>query len=88
MTLSGNKTIDDLISYMSGKMEFVPYDRFEYVEFVAGFSKIYKATWIDGSIIKWDNEKQDYSHSGKMIIALKELYNSENINSDELLNEV
>ena len=55
----GNKVIDDFIRYtlisgkkLTGKMEFVPYDRFENVEFIAegGFSKIYKATWIDGPI--------------------------------------
>src|SRR3989442_8239679 len=55
---SGNKVIDNCIKYTrtnyvdnnSGKMEFVPYDRFEIVEFIAegGFSKIYKTTWIDG----------------------------------------
>ena len=51
---SGNKVIDDFIRYtlindnkLSGKMEFVPYDQFKDVEFIAegGFSKIYKATW-------------------------------------------
>src|SRR5205809_54137 len=50
----GNKVIDDFISYTRlktyGKMEFVPYDKFTDVEFIAegGFSKIYKATWKDG----------------------------------------
>ena len=33
-------------------MEFVLYDRFKDVKFIAegGFSKIYKATWVDGRI--------------------------------------
>jgi len=31
-------------------MEFVHYDQLEDIEFIAegGFSKVYKATWIDG----------------------------------------
>ena len=33
-------------------MEFIPFDKFTKVEFIAeeGFSKIYRATWIDGQI--------------------------------------
>src|SRR4051794_19581651 len=51
---SGNKIIDDFITYTQnnlvkkdGKMEFVPYEQFINIEFIAegGFSKIYKATW-------------------------------------------
>jgi len=66
-------------------MEFVPYNIFENVEFVAegGFSKIYKATWIDGLIKHWYN----YDRNGKMTVALKELNYSKYINSKEL-NEV
>ena len=54
---SGNKIIDDFIRHTqinyvkkAGKMEFVPYDQFKNIEFIAegGFSKIYKAIWIDG----------------------------------------
>src|SRR5436190_14264259 len=54
---SGNKIIDDFIRHtqinyvqQGGKMEFVPYDQFKNIEFIAegGFSKIYKATWVDG----------------------------------------
>ncbi|RGB29947.1 kinase-like domain-containing protein [Rhizophagus diaphanus] len=59
---SGNKVIDDFIKYTQSdyaiiegdKMEFIPYDQFINIEFIAegGFSKIYKATWIDGPIKK------------------------------------
>src|SRR6266496_4182679 len=57
--LSGNKIIDDFIKYTQlnlvkkeGRMEFVPYEQFKNVEFIAegGFSKIYKAIWINGPI--------------------------------------
>src|SRR3954453_15086463 len=52
--LSRNKVIDDFIKYTNTnyvhefwKMEFIPYDQFENVEFIAegGFSKIYEANW-------------------------------------------
>src|SRR6266487_1052404 len=64
---SGNKIIDDFIKYTQinyvaryGKMEFVSYDQFENVEFIAegGFSKIYKATWINGPIFDWKDENR------------------------------
>src|SRR5215204_2126449 len=62
---SGNKIIDGFIKYTQinyvtkyGRMEFVSYDQFENIEFIAegGFSKIYKATWINGPIHDWKNE--------------------------------
>ena len=93
---SGNKVIDDFIRYTptnltkeKGKMEFVPYEQFKNVEFIAegGFSKIYKATWIDGPITDWNDDEQKFNCKGEMTVALKELNNSENINSKEL-NEV
>ena len=93
--LSGNKVIDKFIWYTltsyckRGRMEFVSYDRFKDVKFIAegGFSKIYKATWIDGPITDWNDKKQRYDCYGEMTVALKELHNSKNINSKEL-NEV
>src|ERR1700722_15611334 len=56
---SGNKIIDDFIRKTQislvksrGKLEFVSYDEFKNVEFIAegGFSKIYKATWNNGPV--------------------------------------
>jgi len=93
---SGNKVIDDFIKYtlingdkLAGKMEFVPYDRFKNIEFIAegGFSKIYKATWVDGSIRGWNNEKQSYNRNEDTAVVLKRLNNSKGITSKEL-NEV
>jgi hypothetical protein len=96
---SGNKVIGDFIRYTQvnhdepgGKLEFVPYEQFKDIEFIAegGFSKIYKATWIDGPINNWHK----VVHSGWNItrdknctIVLKKLYNSKNTTSKEL-NEV
>jgi hypothetical protein len=85
---SGNKIIDDFIKYTQinyvnnrGKMEFVPHDQFKNIEFIAegGFSKIYKATWVDGPI----NKYAFFDHT----VVLKKLNNSKNISSKEL-NEV
>ncbi|PKK48917.1 hypothetical protein RhiirC2_859187 [Rhizophagus irregularis] len=65
-------------------MVFVPYDQFKNVEFIAegGFSKIYKATWIDGPVMNgWNNVKiknKNYK------VVLKKLNNSKGITSKEL----
>ncbi|RIA86277.1 kinase-like domain-containing protein [Glomus cerebriforme] len=84
---SGNKIIDDFIGYTQmnyisrrGKLEFVPYDQFKNIEFIAegGFSKIYKATWVDGPIIDAKHNFQNYK------VVLKKLNNSKNITSKEL----
>src|SRR3954464_6482342 len=90
---SGNKVVDDFIRYTQTngscwKMEFVPYNNFKDVEFFAegGFSKIYKAFWIDGPISIGRNNNQDHRTCNKTV-ALKELNNSKNLNSKEL-NEV
>ena len=75
-----------------GRMEFVPYDHFKDIEFIAegGFSRVYKATWIDGPIEYWKiwNEKeQKYNRRANEEVVLKKLNNSENLTSKEL-NEV
>jgi hypothetical protein len=93
---SGNKVIDDFIRYThtnrprknNGKMIFVPYEKFENVELIGegGFSKIYKATWIDCKIS--ERGKLDFSlRNESKTVALKKLNNSKNITSREL-NEV
>jgi hypothetical protein len=93
---SGNKIIDDFIRYTQinfikaeGKMEFVPYDQFKNIEFIAegGFSKIYKATWIDGPINWHELNNDKISRSPNHTVVLKKLNNSKNITSKDL-NEV
>ncbi|GBC24406.2 kinase-like domain-containing protein [Rhizophagus irregularis DAOM 181602=DAOM 197198] len=98
VTLSGNKVIDDfIISILSNSaiykrrklvnLEFVPYERFKNIKFVAegGFSKIYKAIWIDGPLTnKWNYKKKEFNRKGGKTVALKELNNSKNIESKEL----
>ncbi|EXX78141.1 hypothetical protein RirG_017660 [Rhizophagus irregularis DAOM 197198w] len=88
---SGNKIIDDFIRYTqinlvneNGKMEYVPYEQFINIEFIAegGFSKIYKATWIDGLVINYSNKK--YIRSQNYTVVLKKINDSKNITSKEL----
>ena len=66
-------------------MKFVPYHEFEDIEFIAegGFSKIYKATWIDGPVrnYKYGTRKRNST------VVLKKLNNSKDITPKEL-NEV
>ncbi|EXX76368.1 kinase-like domain-containing protein [Rhizophagus irregularis DAOM 181602=DAOM 197198] len=93
---SGNKVIDDFIRYtqsdysimVGGKMEFIPYEQFNNIEFIAegGFSKIYKATWVDGPI-EWYFFKRSADYifrKNYYMVALKKLNNSKNITSKEL----
>ncbi|CAB4426087.1 unnamed protein product [Rhizophagus irregularis] len=88
---SGNEVIDDFIRNTqirlvknAGKMEFVPYDQFKNIEFIAegGFSKVYRATWINGPVIDW-NDKCSIRISNYTVV-LKKLNNSNNITSKEL----
>ncbi|UZO18077.1 uncharacterized protein OCT59_009398 [Rhizophagus irregularis] len=85
--LSGNDVIDNFIRHTltrkEGRMEFVPYEKFKDVEYIAegGFSKIYKATWINGPITNWNDVNQ---RKGEMTVALKELSNSKDITSNQL----
>jgi len=92
----GNKIIDDFIKYTQynrfqnyERMESVPYDQFKDIEFIAagGFSRVYKATWIDGPIKDWNTRKQKYNRVANKPVALKKLNNSKNITFKEL-NEV
>src|SRR6266498_2259856 len=96
----GNEIIDDFIRYTQcnrlenyGKMECVPYDQFKDIEFIAegGFSRVYKATWVDGPIKNgwenWNKVEQRYRREANKQVALRKLNNSKNITSKEL-NEV
>ncbi|CAB5363753.1 unnamed protein product [Rhizophagus irregularis] len=66
-------------------MEYVPYEQFINIKFIAegGFSKIYKATWIDGPVISYNN-KEDDIRSENYTVVLKKINDSKNITSKEL----
>jgi len=69
-------------------MKFIPYNQFEIIERIdeGEFSKIYKATWINGPPY-WNEEKEDFEYKDSILVALKQLNNSKDITSKEL-NEV
>ena len=70
-------------------MKFVPYNQFKNIEKIGkgGFSEVYKATWINGPPY-WNEEKEDFEYKDhNMLVALKQLENSEKITLREL-NEV
>ena len=93
---SGNKDVDDFIAnkkfieinddLIVGMMEFVPYDRFKGIKFIGDIklSKIYKATWIDGPILNWNDKELNFERIGTKKIVLKQLKNSKNITSEKL----
>ena len=95
--LSGNEVVDKFIRHTQinyakndGKMEFVPYDQFKDLEFIAkgGFSEVYKAIWIDGPIGSWSCKNIKNSRKKpNYTVVLKKLNYSKNITSKEL-NEV
>jgi len=68
-------------------LEFVPYNQFKDIEFIAesGFSKVYKATWINGYCIRcWNKGRLNFKRSGSSTVILKKLDNSQNITSKEV----
>ena len=97
---SGNEKIDDLIQEMQLKVnkpdnivfEWIPYNQFNNVKEIGegGFAKVYSAIWKDGPLLyndKDDDSKYEYTRIQNKKVALKCLYNSQNITS-EFLNEV
>ena len=93
---SGNHDIDEFIQKTQLKarnknevIEWVEYDRFENVEYLAkgGFGTTYKAIWKDGYIRSWDSENNQRRRRGEHDVALKCLHNSQDITA-EFLREV
>ncbi|CAB4422071.1 unnamed protein product [Rhizophagus irregularis] len=96
--ISGNEIIDDLIQEMQllkinnhGDVvfEWIPYNQFNNIKKVdkGGFSIVYSsANWKNGPL-EYDTSKKKYKRNPNRVIALKCLYNSQNINN-KFLNEV
>src|ERR1044072_3857190 len=97
---SGNHDVDEFIQnaqlkaiYEEQIIEWIEYDRFENVEYLAkgGFGITYKAIWKDGHINGWDSYnkqliRQKDDEKGHPV-ALKCLHNSQDITA-EFLREV
>jgi len=93
---SGNKVVDDFIRHtqvislnFNMMIEFIPYDQFKDIRLIAEVesSKIYKATWVNGPILNWDDKRLNFRRRGFTQVVLKKLDNSENI-TYKRLNEV
>ena len=94
---SDNVDIDKFIQdtqlsadYRFKVLEWIPYDRFYDIKYIAkgGFGKVYRANWIDGFIIEWDDINQNWRRYNQYgIFALKSLKNSEKVTL-EFINEV
>ena len=91
---SGNNVIDEFIQKTQletksifGLIEWIEYDRFENVEYLAkgGFGTVHKAIWKDGYI--HDIKNNEFIRSKNHQVVLKCLYNSQDI-TVEFLNEV
>src|SRR2546427_193003 len=86
---SGNVDIDQFIqeAQLSANdfdrvIEWIPYDRFNNIENIAegGFSKVFKANWIDGNMWYWDDNNQNWKrYEPNKFVALKRLDNSNKI---------
>ncbi|PKY60336.1 kinase-like protein, partial [Rhizophagus irregularis] len=61
-------------------IEWIPYNNLQDISYLTegGFSKIYKASWIDGYYIEWDSKKQQLKRFGNQNVVLKKLENIEN----------
>ena len=96
MYYSGNKKIDNLIQEMQLKIsyksdivfEWIPYSKLYNIEEInkGDFATVYSAIWKDGPL-HYDNYKKELKRIPGKEVALKCLFNSQNI-TNEFLNEV
>ena len=80
--------LTNLFNILSYQQNILGRYRFYDIKYIAkgGFGKVYKANWIDGRILKWEDQNWERDEPNKFV-ALKSLNNSKNITS-EFLNEV
>ncbi|GET02622.1 kinase-like domain-containing protein [Rhizophagus clarus] len=96
---SGNNNIDKFIQddqlsthdnyNIDDALEWIPYNRFHDIKYIAKeeFSKVYRASWIDGNIDCWDDENKNWKRiNHNMFVILRSLNNPKNI-STKLKNE-
>ncbi|RIA78980.1 kinase-like domain-containing protein, partial [Glomus cerebriforme] len=90
---SGNTEMDKLIhesqcraEHYHHNLEWISFDRFKDINQIGegGFAKVYSATWLDGRPKVLDGKK---SRSNSIIIALKEIKNSNNM-TNIFINEI
>src|SRR6266498_1762108 len=93
---SGNNDIDKFIqdNQLSAHdnavkvLEWIPYSRFYDIKYIAK-GELYRANWINGKIVKWDNENQNWKRENpNMFVILKSLNNLTGFTSELINNEV
>ncbi|CAG8714962.1 1772_t:CDS:2, partial [Scutellospora calospora] len=92
LILSGNEVIDNWLTKVSKVelfIDFIPYKKFSDITYLAkgGFSKIYKATCINGIKYRWNDYKQMFLYHKDYPVVLRSLNDSEVISRD-FLNEL
>jgi hypothetical protein len=85
---SGNDDIDKFIQNtqlsihkhdVSEVLEWITYDRFYNIKYIERIG-IYKANWIDGNIIEWDEYDQNWKRANNNLpVTLKSLNNPKNV---------
>jgi hypothetical protein len=94
---SGNKYIDKFIQETQLKarnfyevMEWIPYNRLRNIKYFAkgGFSKVYKAIWLEGYIDRWDDEAQTWHRNPKLLFNLNDITKEKDVKSPLNENEV
>ncbi|EXX74633.1 Ste20p [Rhizophagus irregularis DAOM 197198w] len=94
---SKNNDIDEFIQqsqinsvhYMK-YLEWIPFKNFKDIIYITkgGFGKIYSAKWIEGNIISWDIENQEWERNINQNVILKSLDNSSSCITTDFLNEI
>jgi hypothetical protein len=92
---SGNNDIDKFIqdtqlsahsnSKIANALEWIPYDRLCDIT-KNKFGKVYKANWIDGKIMYWNNKNKNWKRHGSKDVILKSLSNLKNIRIKFIMN--
>jgi serine/threonine protein kinase len=91
---SGNPRIDNFIQQCQLEatsawniLEWIPYEKFWKIEHIAdgGFGKVEKTKWEGGSIEWWGNKSKEWKRNNyDKTVALKTLFNSQNLNQNFL----
>ncbi|GET02553.1 kinase-like domain-containing protein [Rhizophagus clarus] len=92
---SGDDNIDKLIqntqlsTHDNAKeaLEWIPYYRFNNIKYVEKID-VYRANWIDGCIVKWDNENQNWKRYNKNVVVILKNINSSNYSSFAFISEI
>ncbi|GES97857.1 kinase-like domain-containing protein [Rhizophagus clarus] len=88
---SGNDNIDKFIQDtqlsvhddIRKVLEWIPYDKFCDIKCIT--KNKYKATWIDGNIINWNDRTQNWKRNQHIDVELKRINNAKDILTDEVV---